>query len=231
MTLCREWSLVKSAGAEAYAKPLKCRSWSCEFCRPERKSQLCARAASGVPNRFLTLTSNPRWGNSPAERLRGLSHAWALTVKRLRREHPGKEIEYLAIAEETLAGEPHLHILLRSPYIPQPQLSAYMRELIDAPIVDIRVVKNVREAVSYVAKYIAKAPAQFGNAKRYWASKNYELTNEAFDPISPLPDVPWKVERESLEGVIRRWMYEGKATRQYRGEIVIGIPQAGWQPP
>jgi len=230
LTLCREWSLVKATATEAYAKPLKCRSWSCEFCRPERKAQLCARAASGLPNRFLTLTSNPRVGNSPEERLRLLAYAWRLIVKRQRREHPDEEIEYLAIAEETKAGEPHLHILLRSPFIAQAVISAAMKELADAPIVDIRKVRNVHEAVSYVAKYIAKAPKQFGNAKRYWSSQNYEIEDGDYEPLLPLPDQRWQVVRGSLESVVLQWIYEGKLSRQWRGETIVGF-QPGRGPP
>jgi hypothetical protein len=224
MTLCRETTLVKSAGHEVYAKPLKCRSWSCEYCRPERKSQLCARAASGIPTRFVTLTSNPALRLTPEEQLRLLSKSWRLFVQTYRREHGPDSLEYLAIAEETKAGWPHLHILVRGSFIPQKVLSAWMASHASAPIVDVRSVKNVHEAVSYVAKYIAKAPKQFGNAKRYWSTSNYEIQDDAYQPVVPLPEVPWALDFRSLEQLIRDWCNTGIAGRRWHKDILIGIP-------
>lgn len=78
---------------------------------------------------------------------------------------------YMAFNEETEAGEPHLHILLRMPFIPQDWLSQQMAELIDSPVVWIEKIKGAKSAIKYVAKYVAKAPAQFGKSRRYWISK------------------------------------------------------------
>lgn len=228
MTLCREWSLVKSSPEGAYGKPLLCRSWSCEMCRPNRRSQLLARAASGAPTKLITLTVNPRNGSDPAERLRMLSHAWNVIVKRLRRAHPDEDIEYLAVVEETARGEPHLHILARAPFVPVRQLSAWMDGLTGSPVVDVRKVKDLGKAVAYVAKYIAKAPAQFGNAKRYWSSKGYEIPDEDFEPFVPMPEVRWQVFRESLTSIINTWIHDGWVARRFAGEIVVAFhPERG----
>jgi len=175
MTICRQWTTVKHTNTGHEVRPLKCRSWQCDFCAPERRFQLMALAASGDPNRFITLTVAPTEGTDPRDRLRLLRRAWNVSMKRLRRLHPNQPIEYLAVVEETKNHEPHLHILYRGPYIPQDRLSAYMRELINSPIVDIRKIRNTGEVVRYVAKYISKAPKQFERAKRYWHSKGYEL--------------------------------------------------------
>jgi len=208
MTLCREWTLVKYLPEERHAKPLVCRSWGCEYCAPERRNRLMAQAAGGAPTRFLTLTVNPRIGTDPEDRLRLLAAAWRNTVKRLRRRYPGQPIEYLAVVEETKAGEPHLHILLRSPYIEQRYISACMAEMIQSPIVDIRKIRNAREVVTYVAKYITKAPAQFGTSKRYWSSQGYEVKSEEQQEREALPIVKWEVMREDVYTIVRRWINE-----------------------
>lgn len=131
-------------------------------------------AVSGEPNRFLTLTVNPAFLDSPEARLTALNHAWKVIVKRLRRIHRRRTIEYLAVVEGTKAGEPHLHILLRAPFLPHDQLSEWMAELTTAPVVDIRSIRSRRQIANYVAKYIAKKPEQFGTHKRYWTSRGYD---------------------------------------------------------
>jgi len=223
MTICREWALVKHTSISRHIKPLYCRSWNCQICRPKRKSQLLALSSSGEPNRFLTLTVNPAKGDDPESRLRLLTHAWKVLVKRLRRAHGDDAINYLAVVEQTKAGEPHLHILLRSPFISQRFLSDAMRELIDAPIVDIRKIRNQREVVRYVAKYITKAPHQFGGAKRYWHTPGYELDKLVMTGESERSAHPWRVDRRPVEAILVEWMYEGWAARKDADDRLIGI--------
>jgi len=222
MSLCREWTLVKNLDPVRYAKPLKGRAWSCDLCAPDRRRQLMALAAAGEPIRFLTLTVNPRVGTDQADRLRMLADAWRTCVKRLRRRYVDKEIEYLAVVEETKQGEPHLHILLRSPYIPQAYLSHVMAELLSAPVVDIRRIRGRQEVVRYVAKYITKAPKQFGNAKRYWTSQNYALDSSEATAEKPEMGPGWKVVKEPLVTIIERWLYDGYLTRHHDRDVVVG---------
>jgi len=220
LTICREWTLVKHLPEYRYARPLKCRSWSCEYCRPDRKKKLLAQAAAGHPTKFLTLTVNPAVGDSPADRLDRLANSWRIIVKRLRRAHPNEEIEYLAVVEETERGEPHLHILLRAPFIPQALISMWMRELMDSPIVDIRSVNNVRKAVAYVAKYITKAPAQFGMRKRYWMTKKWEPPFEPDTDALDVPAMPWLIDRRGMLEILTEWIHEGYAGRRDRADTI-----------
>lgn len=212
MSICREWSLVKLTPEEKRSKPLYCRSWNCLICRPKRKSQLMALAASGEPTRFLTLTVNPSVGTSPEHRLKMLSNAFNILVKRLRRRPGAPTIEYLAVVEQTKRGEPHLHILLRSDFIPWKLISNAMDELINAPIVDIRKIRSQREVVSYVAKYITKAPEQFGSAKRYWHSKSYELDKDSPEKEPWSPSFRWTITRQSAGEVAHEWSMPGWST-------------------
>lgn len=86
-----------------------------------------------------------------------------------------KKLHYMAFAEETENGEPHLHILLRTVFIPQRWISQQMKEIIRSPIVWIEKVKGPKAAIAYVTKYVTKAPAKFGRSRRYWVSRWYQL--------------------------------------------------------
>jgi len=209
MTICREWTLVKSDSFERQAKPLLCRSWACEFCAPIRQRQLVAAAKSGRPNRFLTLTINPQVGESPEDRRAILAHALHIVIQRARREHPESEIEYFAVVEATQRGEPHIHVLLRSPFLPQSQISAWMDELAASPIVHIEAIDSESKAAAYVAKYAGKEPVRFGTFKRYWSSRGYALQDPDDDYEPAPPGSPWRVDMRPLVDVLREWIYDG----------------------
>lgn len=224
MTICRQYTLVKHHPEYKLVRCLKCRAWNCDFCAPERRAQLMALAASGEPQRFITLTINPRVGDDPESRLRLLARAWRLCVKRLRRLNPNVPLEYLAIVEETKKGEPHLHILARCDYIPQKLLSSIMAELIDSPIVDIRLIRNQGEVIRYVAKYITKAPKQFGRGKRYWSSRGYELEKPPHLQ-DPLPEGEWfEVIKRPVDLVLWNLACQGFRFRRQDDETTIAIP-------
>ena len=176
MTLCSESSLVNYGVEAARAVTLKCRSWGCDICQPDRSRQLVALARSGKPNTFVTLTSNPATGGSPASRARRLAHAWPKLVKRIKAKYGYSHIPYFCVFEATKKGEPHLHILLRVKWIDQRWLSNQMRELTSAPIVDIRHVTNSNKVANYISKYVGKDPHRFATCKRYWRTRSWELT-------------------------------------------------------
>jgi len=223
MSICRQWSLVKHLPRATLAKTLKCRSWNCPTCRPTRKAQLLARALSGSPTKFLTLTVNPRVLLTPEERLTLLSRCWKILVKRLRRRFPETAIEYLVVVESTKRGEPHLHILASLPFVSQAYLSSAMSELADSPIVDIRSIKKRGHIIRYVAKYIAKAPHHFGSHKRYWFSGNYE-ENRAENPRHDgLEDYAWAVSRNQLAQIVAEWTFLGFDIHRQDDDFYIGI--------
>jgi len=99
----------------------------------------------------------------------------AIAITRKTKANQIKRLNYMAFAEETENGEPHLHILLRTVFIPQEWISQQMRQIINAPIVWIERIKSAKTAIAYVSKYVTKAPAQFGKSRRYWVSRWYQL--------------------------------------------------------
>lgn len=165
---------------------------------PHRVKGLKKLAADGRPTTFVTLTVNPTHGETPTERARQLSDAMKIMIKRARRKFTKQRIEYLAVFEETKRGEPHLHMLMRAPFVPQRWLSDQMKELIDAPIVDIRHVFSKKHAANYVAKYVGKGPKAFGTLKRYWTSQGYVETVKGHDRVKDEFGSPWYVVHRPL---------------------------------
>ena len=175
--LCGEGSLVNLGVGEGRAVTLRCRSWGCPDCQPRRQAELIALACSGEPTTFLTLTVNPAFGSSPEDRARRLADAWRGIVKAAKRKYGYKKLAYLCVYEATKKGEPHLHILARVPWLDQRWLSSQMAERMDAPIVDIRRVRSRKMVASYLAKYVGKEPHRFGTCKRYWCTKDYDVSD------------------------------------------------------
>lgn len=209
MTICGQKSLVNSGPHGEQAVSLRCRSWRCEYCREHRQAQLAMLARAGAPTTFLTITVNPKVGDSPNDRASKLAWAWRTLVKRIKRYKRLKSLPYLVVIERTKRGEPHLHVLLRAPYIPQPWLSAQMRDLLDSPIVHIRKVDSNEQAARYVTKYLVKDPHQFGTCKRYWRSRDYapHWNEHVADEVSPTAH--WVVVDQPLNEIFIEWEKRG----------------------
>lgn len=199
--------------------PLKCRRWSCETCHPARCARLRSEAYRGIPNTFITLTVNPEHFKDHHERARRLKLAWTRVRRKAVKSWGNRKIPFLAVFEETASGEPHLHILARSKWIPQDWLSSEMEAEIGAPVVDIRRIHSRKKAAKYVSKYVGKAPEKFHGTKRYWRSLDYmQLPRREFkDPIGQRGRAWWV--QGSVHEVIQRY-----TQKFYRLEIVGAEP-------
>jgi len=215
--LCGEGSLVQQDADAVHAVSLKCRAWTCDACQPDRQRQLKAKAFAGVPTLFLTLTVNPAWGRSPEDRAKALTQSWAKIAKRAKARYGYKRLPYLWVFEATKRGEPHLHILARAPWIDQRWLSAQMRELMNAPVVDVRRADNPGRVSSYVCKYVGKEPMRFGSNKRYFATRDWELEDYEPEPAPLAIDGAWLLDsaplhclrRQYEDGGYRCWIARG----------------------
>lgn len=206
---CGEASVVK-AGLDGFrAVSVRCRSWKCPDCAKRRKSQLIALAKSGKPDTFITLTVNPAWGHSPEYRAHKLVDAWRTIIKRVKKQYGYKTIPYFCVFEATKKGEPHLHILCRVKWISQKWLSAQMKSLMGAPIVDIRRVRDKSKLAYYISKYMGKDPHRFETCKRYWTTRDWEL--EKYEPQEPPGrwGCPWKMKRTPLAELAAAWAADG----------------------
>lgn len=117
-----------------------------------------------------------------------------------------KKLPFLAVFERHLSGWPHLHIFLRTEYIPQKELSCWMSWLIDSPVVHIKAIANSAQAAGYAAKYTTKENVKFGNCKRYWQSADYDLRPEH----QATPPSAWlssgEIDARPIRAIARAWI-------------------------
>jgi len=186
--LCSEALVVKRTGLQVAARILYCRSWQCEMCRPQRSKQLVAQAIRGKANKFLTLTVSAASGPNPIARCKALIGAWRKMRRALEEQFDIPRIEFMAVVEAQKSGEPHLHILMRSPYIEQRWISEFMAVEIGAPICWIEEVGDKKKLANYVAKYCGKDPHRFGTCKRYWQSRGWDLDPKSLQDEAPIMD-------------------------------------------
>jgi len=170
---CGAATILHVHESDVAGRKLRCRSWSCDDCRPLRLDQLRQLALAGRPSTFITLTANIRAFETPDEAAVTLVKAWRSFVQRYNRAHPTNRMAYLCVIEQTKRGWPHIHILARCGYIPQKELSNFMGEHARSPIVDIRRVHRLDHAAAYVSKYVSKGPERFEGTKRYWCTQSW----------------------------------------------------------
>lgn len=207
--VCAGWSLVNDSNDERKVVQMFCKRWGCPTCNNRRRKELIARIFSGAPQRWMTLTYDAKRPGSPDEHFAELRAAFNQLQKRIRRKWPANRFEYMAVAEATIKGEPHLHIAFRGPWIPQQWLSDTMAELIGAPFVDIQWLHGRKHTLAYIAKYVGKKPHQFGTHKRYWFSRAYEPAWERPDRKKPGYINAWRIVRCHIAEVVKLWSLEG----------------------
>ena len=203
---CTELAILGATTKNLHARALKCKRWTCEDCKETNKRRLIGIAIDGEPTTLLTLTTNPNREPDPELAAHGLMLAWQRLARKLKREYGKDSVSYLCIWERTQRGMPHLHILLRAPYIPQHSISAHMAEQIGAPIVDIRKVKSARMIANYVAKYVTKDPARFPGHNRFSRAHTWKDTATAErNKWTPPEDILWETVHMSL-GQLGSWL-------------------------
>lgn len=131
-----------------------CKNWGCPICGRRKVQRYAKMVADACPNRLITLTVNPgRWEN-PRAAYDGTRRAVPRLTAKLRKAYG--EFEFFRILEVTKKGWPHYHLVTRSPFIPQGEISNLWDELTGAPIVDVRELKKKTNAYWYVVKYLGK---------------------------------------------------------------------------
>ncbi len=218
--LCGEASMVNSGWDGIQAVSLRCRAWTCPDCRESRRKQLVALALSGQPDKFITLTVNPAWGSSPYQRARALADAWRTVVRLAKTKYGLKALPYLCVFEACESGEPHLHILARVQWISHSWLREQMKRLIDAPIVEIEQVKNKKKLAYYISKYIGKDPQRFHTCKRYWCTRDWELTMYEPEPLPGRWHKGWYLVRTPLSALADEWRSQGREVDQGRYRLL-----------
>lgn len=227
---CGSTALVKNVPTHKVIYCLKCRSWGCEDCAPERASQLRGLAKSGKPTRFLTLTIRFQEGDDADDAARRLARAWRLLRLRIKKRYRVKKVPFIAVWEATKRGAPHLHIFMRGRYLHQKWLSEQMDDLINSPVVDIRKIQNKDKAANYVTKYITKAAKQFAGCKRYWRSQDWQLEKKE-NPNGPDPEgTYWTKSGGNLSQTLEALLLQGGWAAP-KGRYWIYVPPGCTGPP
>lgn len=176
--LCSEAITVNQNHRGGQAATLHCKRWSCPICLPRNRKRVVRIAARGDPTKFLTLTATRDHG-SKDECAVAMVAAFRKLIKIIRATHPGKAIEYLRVFEaHPSSGWPHMHVLMRAPYLDIWWLRRTWETLIGAFMVDIRAVKTRSGAAFYCAKYIGKEVARFKGVTRWFRSANYSAAKK-----------------------------------------------------
>ena len=218
---CSEWALVKNQPPTITIMPLRCRCWSCDECRPIRAARLVHEAKAGKPTMFVTLTTWRRPGHCPQAAARALARAWRTVRREYVAKHGKGSLAFLAVFEATKQGWPHLHIVARCKWLDQKWLSNRMRELIGAPIVDVRRIKGLNKVAEYVTKYIGKNPQRFEGTKRYWRSLDYLLPKESSDEKEFDPWDQWEIVKFNWLTEVRLYVTMGYHLAMSRHEAVL----------
>jgi hypothetical protein len=161
---CRVAQVVLTTDDEIELREQRCRSRLCPRCARLRARALAYKLQEAVRRmnspRFLTLTLAHR--DQPLrDQLRALTAAFKeLRRSKLWRHHFDGGAYTLEVVWNHSRAEwhPHLHCLVDGRYCPQSALAdAWERATGDSRIVDIRLVKDARQAGRYVASYCAKS--------------------------------------------------------------------------
>jgi len=146
--------------------PLCCKNWNCPACAVRLRDRWADVAVRGEPQRFVTVTGDPKLHPDPREMRIAIKNAWAKFVSHWRRgkvrkdgKHtiPPHELEYIQAWELHKSGYPHLHVLVRGEYIPQSYLKRWMETAGVGECVWINKVTNTRGSVVELLKYVTKA--------------------------------------------------------------------------
>lgn len=181
MSLCPEVLRVNSDQYGGEARVLRCKRWSCEICHNYNRMKVMHAARRGQPNLFMTLTCNPANFSSPDEAARDMKRGLSALRRRIARRWKVKNIPFIVVYEKTKKGWPHMHLLMRAPFMHWKVLRAMWQEISGAHQVDVRFIRKATQVLFYVTKYIGKELHAFEGCKRWWRSHNYE----------ELKDEPW----------------------------------------
>lgn len=191
--------------------PLRCKRWTCDFCRCRNVYALQKKAVSGSPSKLLTLTTRPRHNETAKECHDRCRPAITRLIAKIRQQFG--PCEAAVFLERTKKGMPHWHCLLRTGYIPQKWISQTWMTLTGAYIVDVREIKDPKTAASYVVKYVLKE-AKLSPANRLGRlvsfTRKYLPARVGFD----LGNWVWELARD-----INWWDARARLRSQYEEEV------------
>lgn len=120
----------------------------------KRKRRFYQRCKSGLTLggnlKLITLTTSEEAWKQGLD----IRRAFRSFIQRLRRRSWCSG--YVKVMEYTKRGYPHIHLVLRGPFIPHWWISQVWADLHLSPVVDVRTVREHRGMGAYLAKYLGK---------------------------------------------------------------------------
>jgi hypothetical protein len=185
---CGETSLLADGPNSKGICKLACNLWTCDECGPTKLAGLRKLIHAGEPTHMLTLTERPSARMTAAEQAQEQTKAWKKFYARLIRHLKLKGIAYCWHREAQKNGTSHLHILMRLPVeLKKTWIADTWKELTGSFKVDLTTISDQGGIAQYVTKHTAKEPAKFGNCKRYFATRDWDLRKD--QEGEPFPDV------------------------------------------
>src|SRR5690606_24598716 len=83
-------------------------------------------------------------------------------------------MSFIVVFEKHKSGWPHMHALIRAPFMPVKWLRAAWEEITGSWNVNICSLRSHDQAAAYAAKYIGKDLHAFAHCKRWWRSHDYD---------------------------------------------------------
>lgn len=182
MPICNELTAVNGDEFEGQVSMLRCKRWSCPICAPENAKRVRVLCARGNPNKFMTLTINSDDFDCPHEAARFLKASMVKFRRALEASLGIKKLPFLCVFEKHKSGYPHLHLAIRTKYLPWQVLRGIWKRITGAHRIDIRKIDTTGQLYFYMTKYMTKSLEAFEGCKRWWRSHNYdEAPDDEFD--------------------------------------------------
>jgi hypothetical protein len=189
----KHYTLIRNLGPLLQIRTAPCYCWDCNECRELLRRRLLDRAIGGQPTTFLTLTTNSDAYKDPDDAADALYHSFIHLIRAIRKRYPYAYIQYLYVWERTKKGYPHLHVLLRAPYIPQQWISDFMERRMRSPVVWIEAIRSSKKVAAYVSTYLGKEPYKFPGHRRWAQSAWYDMRTETYTTPDPAIEAgPWR---------------------------------------
>src|SRR5574338_540072 len=143
--------------------PAKCKSYSCPICGKKKVLDLVAKLKTvDLKNyRFFTLTLKNKYSLDDTEKnLNRISKCFNDLNKKLKKIPEFKNLEYFRVTEIGSSGMVHIHGIWNK-FIDQKRLSEYWQQITkDSRKVKLERIKNKKDAVNYLFKYLTKDVAK-----------------------------------------------------------------------
>lgn len=175
--LCSHLTSLKASPNGREIAPIRCKRWTCPHCHEINRARVIGLARAGKPRALLTLTVNSKRFPDPQTAAAALKRGLRLLRLRLDRHPRFQRFSFLAVFEKHKSGFPHLHLLIRSDFIPWKVLRGMWEGITGDYQVDIRKIDSRGKAAFYVAKYIGKDLSAFEGCKRWWRSHDYNAAD------------------------------------------------------